>query len=685
MNLEVINLNIIFAVILRIISNLHIMIRIIPYKIVVFIFICIEVSSTFAFAQNHTIDNLESKLNKHDQIDTSKVNLLNQLAYELFTYDAKRSKTYADQSLKMALELNYPQGEATALYLVGMSTSKKDPQLALTYYKQGLQIAQQINDQSRICSGWLNIGVVNKVLGNLDASNSAYEQALAIAIALKDQSQQIKLRYNISINRASMGQYSEAVEGYQKIINMADTIEDKSILVQCYSSMGTIFQRQGNSAQALEYYLSALKINEQADKKPNIITNLINIAGVQSDLQDSKTALENLQRAEKLANELNDSVMIAYCLTNIGNVYKNIKHPEALLYLTKALEMVGDKKNEQRINLLMNIASIEIEKGEFLQADKNLNEAFELSRKAKIKYSTSQVLNRLGQLYYIKKEFGRAINYTKESLQVSSEINYLEVKKNNYQLLSDIYAATDNYKEAYHHHVLFKQLQDTLFNDENVRRLALMESAYKYDKEKQKYELEKITQQLRIKSQHYFILFLIIVLLLIIILSYQFYLSNRLKKKALKLEIEQINSQLEYSKKEMATATLKLIQNSESDGHCMRILKNIKNKMNEEGEKDVHSLINYYQNKSLYTNWEEFETLFLKVNSNFYEKLNEYCPTLTRNERKLCVFLKLNMSNKDIAQITFQSEEALKKARMRLRKKLQMEHDDSLITFAQNL
>ena len=58
---------------------------------------------------------------------------------------------------------------------------------------------------------------------------------------------------------------------------------------------------------------------------------------------------------------------------------------------------------------------------------------------------------------------------------------------------------------------------------------------------------------------------------------------------------------------------------------------------------------------------------------------------LTQNERKLCVFLKLNMTNKQIAQITFQSEEALKKARQRLRKKLEIARDTNLVSFIQNI
>lgn len=132
-------------------------------------------------------------------------------------------------------------------------------------------------------------------------------------------------------------------------------------------------------------------------------------------------------------------------------------------------------------------------------------------------------------------------------------------------------------------------------------------------------------------------------------------------------------------------AALKLIQNSESDAYSMKVLKKIESSTNEEGKENVRSLIGYYKNKSVYSNWEEFEILFLQVNSDFYDKLNERFPSLTLNERKLCVFLKLNMTNKDIAQITFQSEEALKKARMRLRKKLEMDRDESLVSFIQSL
>lgn len=151
------------------------------------------------------------------------------------------------------------------------------------------------------------------------------------------------------------------------------------------------------------------------------------------------------------------------------------------------------------------------------------------------------------------------------------------------------------------------------------------------------------------------------------------------------LEIDLANSELEYSRKKLTSATLRLVQNSERDDYCIKMLKSINTDLREEREQQIRALINYYKNQSVYSNWDEIELLFLKVNTDFYDKLNTRFPSLTLNERKLCVFLKLNMNNKDISKITFQSEEALKKARLRLRKKINLDRNENLSSFIQSI
>jgi len=161
--------------------------------------------------------------------------------------------------------------------------------------------------------------------------------------------------------------------------------------------------------------------------------------------------------------------------------------------------------------------------------------------------------------------------------------------------------------------------------------------------------------------------------------------SEAEKAKLMAMKIEIIGRELESNQKSVTAATLKLIQNSERDAQTIERLMEIEENTNPAGKQKINTLISDYKRISYNSNWNEFELLFEKVHNSFYEKLNTQLPTLTANERKICAFLKLNMSSKEIAQITFQSEEALKKARLRLRQKLEISRDTNLVTFLQNI
>ena len=151
------------------------------------------------------------------------------------------------------------------------------------------------------------------------------------------------------------------------------------------------------------------------------------------------------------------------------------------------------------------------------------------------------------------------------------------------------------------------------------------------------------------------------------------------------LQLEKTNREVEMREQEIAAAKLRLVQNAERDAQCLKLLHNIEDEIDSNSKSSMRPLINYFKNQSDDSSWQEFEAQFIKVSPQYYDKLNSLYPNLTPNERKLCVFLKLNMSSKEINKITFQSEEALKKARLRLRKKLNLERETNLATFLQNL
>lgn len=70
--------------------------------------------------------------------------------------------------------------------------------------------------------------------------------------------------------------------------------------------------------------------------------------------------------------------------------------------------------------------------------------------------------------------------------------------------------------------------------------------------------------------------------------------------------------------------------------------------------------------------WPEFQLSFNILHPGFYERLSEEFPTLTPNEKRLCAFLRLNLSTKEIAAITKQTPRSIDIARTRLRNKLNL-------------
>ncbi len=81
---------------------------------------------------------------------------------------------------------------------------------------------------------------------------------------------------------------------------------------------------------------------------------------------------------------------------------------------------------------------------------------------------------------------------------------------------------------------------------------------------------------------------------------------------------------------------------------------------------------------------DDFEQLFKDLHPSFYSNLCAACTGLSQNDLKLCAFIRLNLSSKDIASIINLSLSSIETGRSRLRKKLGLDAGDSLTSFLMN-
>jgi DNA-binding CsgD family transcriptional regulator len=163
--------------------------------------------------------------------------------------------------------------------------------------------------------------------------------------------------------------------------------------------------------------------------------------------------------------------------------------------------------------------------------------------------------------------------------------------------------------------------------------------------------------------------------------------SEKINIEAKNLQLEKTNlvEQLEFKNKELATNVMYLVRKNELITSISEKLIKSKIAFKKENQPIIDEIIRELQSTTDEDVWTDFEMRFQQVYNEFYNKLNEKVPNLTANEKKLCAFLRLNMSTKEISAITYQSVNSLTVARSRLRKKIGLETDESLISFLESI
>lgn len=161
------------------------------------------------------------------------------------------------------------------------------------------------------------------------------------------------------------------------------------------------------------------------------------------------------------------------------------------------------------------------------------------------------------------------------------------------------------------------------------------------------------------------------------------------EKEIIKLKEQQLEYDLKRKSQELADSTMNLIRKNE-------ILTDISNDINSiseeikknEGVNVIYKklqiiLDNIKQNITHDSDWKRFEQHFDLAYENYLKRLGEQYPLLTINDKKLCAYLKMDLSSKDIAPLLNMSVRSVETARYRLRKKLDLDREANLTEFLQ--
>ena len=562
-------------------------------------------------------------------------------------------------------ESDYPENEKRrqpvidSLFALSSLNISINNEIALLYVEKG----KELLDEIEYVQGEQKYFLIKAQIAYYDDCYKealAYLDSLGSILPLNIASSDLGRYYSLkALVNYYIGYQELSIEMNLKAISVYEELSDFSGISVCYNAIGKTYLDQDEYEIAERYFNLAFDFNQKISDNNSLGMIFINKGCLKIEQDSLDLAMQFFTKAYDLFLEVGDMRRIAISLYNVAKVKSKI--------------------------------------GEFANAIAKLDQSLNIFQKLDEKYGQAMVLSRKSMIYRESGNYDLATKFGEEAYSLASQINSQSLQTEALFQLSKAYKFSGDYFKALEKFEAYHANKTALDSKNSAKRISEIE--YKSQLSANEKDIQLLNQKNRARTLQVY--FLIVFAGIILISTFGFLLFLRLKNKNLRQKQEilekknhlidlenkvfekdkkMLENDLELKNKELASRALALIQLNET-------LKNVGAKMNEfqlganTEKRQIKGILHEIQNATHNNIWKEFDLAFSNVHNRFYERLFEICPNLSATEIKIAALLKLNLSTKEIAAISFKSESSIKTTRHRLRQKLNIGENDNLVAF----
>ena len=462
------------------------------------------------------------------------------------------------------------------------------------------------------------------------------------------------------------GLWNIALGMYMNSLKVCDEIGYNQGKAKIYNNIGKVYYNRHELNKAEDLFNKAVAINKMLNIRPELFNNYNNIAGVYQQKGDTKKALEYLLVALNQLDLNRDYYDLSIAYDNIGTLYQQMGNNSlALSYFFQAADLQEEK------SFLVSL----------LRTDLSISTLFEETKK-----------------------MDSSLIYLNRSLKLVDSIGNPSQRLIVLRNAAQFYRRTGNNERASDLFSTFISLNDSMENLNSLTKIEQIQDVYEVinNEKDNKILQQKINlQQLSIQRQRV-VLFASTILLLFLgyflfnlqrnrkrerdqneFIAKQTELFHQKEKEMMLSKEHNLEMELEYKKKELTLNVMSFMKVNEMLSEIYeKIIQSAKSAQHQETKDFLKKIGKEVQKSTDTESMKEFSLRFKEVNKDFFDKLLAKYPELSSSELKLCAFLKLNMSTKEICELTGQQQKAIETARYRLRQKLGIANSDvKLITF----
>ncbi len=468
---------------------------------------------------------------------------------------------------------------------------------------------------------------------------------------------------------------------YQKAINFAKDNELTLETAIYLHHAGMFYYNFKHNTTACLYFLKSQEEFKKVgfDKVPNMVYYYSQVADFYYHLGDYANAKAQLQEALKYKLMApRDGISIT---NTMALIYRsNHRYPEALIYFNKALELARKNKDTIWMGIANgNIGSVYFMQNDYGKALPYIQTDYSQSLKYNEKINATIALLRIVKINLVNNKTQLALKQldTAELLIKNRPAAALNLRVDILDLKAQCYDKMGLSAKSLIFRKNYEVAKDSLTIQNNIAAVDVVKMQYVIGK--QLAEESKLKARAKVEANERNTVFIILFLLLIItVLVYSRQaLKTKKDKELLRAEKMRVDEELKYTALKLDNYTENLRKNNKLIESFKQQIENLKSK---NADNAVVEHLEQLMQAHIMTdsNWMEFKKIFLKVYPNFFFNLKKSFLYLSEGDIRLLTLIKLQSSNKEMANMLGITLEGVKKAKQRLRKKMNLDDNTTI-------
>lgn len=503
-----------------------------------------------------------------------------------------------------------------------------------------------------------------------------YRQAEEESDALLLWAYYLRMADGYSIAHDGVNDRSDAF--FQKAQAIAAEINRPALLLVTNIRNGYYLFTYRKISEAIPYFMHASTLLDESDLRqvPQLVRHMDYLAQFFSYIGDHKKAVTAAERGLQFASASSRQEAEMY---NAMAVYlkRDNKPEEAVGYFSKALEVARQAKDTVWVGIVLgNLADMKYQNGEVEEAITDLKQNIAYSIQYGEHLDAMRALINLSEMYVNENRYVQAKDAVQQAIPYIEEKPYFLVYKLKVsKLLAKIAQYEGDWEVELAQLNRVVRLQEAIAKREDAEHLQ--RSYWRWKQERDQNALAAMAD-LKRRNQIYlrvglFILFLMTVIGGLLIGRYR----QRLRTRTLLLEKKRMEETLE--RQQMGEEIAVLRSSLDEFTNTLRINYLVIQKLKEENstEKDNNfseSLENLLDSHLMTdTRWLKFKAIFDRVHHGYLAELKRQYPQLTEHDLRIIALQKLELSNRSMGDILGISVDGVKKAKQRLKKKLDVD------------